>query len=198
MRNWQEHYAKGDTPWDKGRGHPLIGLLEPGLIGGRWLVPGCGFGHDADALVNAGADSVLGLDIAPTAVEKGSGLWVSNPKITIELSDFFMIDKSPHAGTFDGIWEHTCFCAIDPSMREQYVRSAVAALRPRGLLVACFYLTPWDPDEDQTQGPPFGSHLESLDELFSEFFFLEKEYLPPATFPGREGKEWLRILRRRE
>lgn len=198
MTDWNSQYLKGETPWVKGREHPQLTHLEPGIIEGKWLVPGCGMGHDARMLVELGADRVVGLDIAPLAVEAASQLWSGNPQIVIELGDLFQFESHPQAGTFDGVWEHTCFCAIPPEMRPAYVKSVASALRPGGLLLACFYLTPWDADEDQTQGPPFQSSLAELDELFNEHFFLEKEHLPVETFAGREGKEWLRFLRKRE
>ena len=38
-------------------------------------------------------------------------------------------------GAFDGVWEYTCFCAIDPARREEYVRT-VARDPPAGRLAA--------------------------------------------------------------
>jgi hypothetical protein len=78
----------------------------------------------------------------------------------------------------------------------RYAAAAAAALRPGGLLVACFYLNPWDPEEDQDQGPPFRSETADLDAFFSEKFQLEHEVVPPMSFPGREGRELVRFYRR--
>ena len=197
MTDWQKQYEIGETPWVKGRPHPHL-ITPPRLeIQGRWLVPGCGLGHDAAALMDSGADEVVGLDIAPLAVEQARSLWQDNPLITIQSGDLFNLKHGPLSGTFDGVWEHTCFCAIPPDRRNDYVRSVAAALKPFGCLLTCFYLNPWDPGEDQTQGPPFGSTLEELDTLFGLDFILEKEFPPTATFEGREGRELIRCWRKK-
>ena len=196
MTDWEKQYRIGETPWDKGRAHPQLAEFPAATFTGRWLVPGCGFGHDAAAIVGAGASSVVGMDIAPSAVDGAKVKWSDQPAINIELGDLFAMEHSSHAGQFDGVWEHTCFCAIDPSMRLKYVQSVAAALKPGGKFIACFYLTPWDEDEDQTQGPPFGTSREELDKLFGCDFMIDHEFVPQTTFPGREGKELVRILRK--
>lgn len=197
MTDWQKQYETGETPWVKGRPHPYLSSLPDGEVSGRWLVPGCGLGHDAAELLRCGADEVIGLDIAPLAVAQASLLWNSEPRLSIELGDLFKLEEGPLAGVFDGVWEHTCFCAIPPAMRKDYVRAVAAALKPGGCLLSCFYLRPWDPDEDQTQGPPFGTSEEELDNLFEERFILENQFPPLDTFPGREGRELIRKWRRK-
>lgn len=196
MTDWEFQYQQGVTPWDKQAAHPFIAHPIWTQRSGRWLVPGCGFGNDAAALAEAGAESVLGLDVAPSAIAGAQARYGANPRLAFELTDFFAIGEDLRAGGFDGIWEHTCFCAIDPEDRPRYVAAAAAALRTGGLLVACFYLNPWDADEDQDQGPPFRSEVEKLDALFAPYFTLDQELIPPHTFPGREGKELIRFLQR--
>ncbi len=95
-------------------------------------------------------------------------------------------------GAFDWIVEHTCFCAIPPKDRTAYARAAVTVLKPGGRLFAIFYLTP-----DSIEGPPFGSSREELDALFGPSFRLIEEWVPASAFPGREGRELVRILERR-
>lgn len=140
---------------------------------------------------------MTGIDIAPTAVDAANVKFSSNPMISCHLQDFFTIQDTPLAGKFDGIWEHTCFCAIPPTMRSQYVTAAAVALKPNGLLLACFYLNPWDPEEDQTQGPPFGTSLAELEHLFAKYFDFLDSKIPEFTFPGREGKEVIQLLKKR-
>jgi SAM-dependent methyltransferase len=97
-------------------------------------------------------------------------------------------------GSFDWIWEHTCFCAIDPTDRERYVAAVHRLLKPHGSLLATFFIDPGlDPDEE---GPPFGVSEAELDALFARHFVLEKQWPPRACFPGREGREHMRLLRR--
>jgi SAM-dependent methyltransferase len=195
--DWELQYQKRETPWDKQAAHPFIQEPEWTERGGSWLVPGCGYGDDLVALLDAGADRVLGMDVAPSAIAGAKLRHEARPELTFTLGDFLAMPTDERAGTFDGLWEHTCFCAIQPEVRERYVAAAAAALRPGGVLVGCFYMNPWDPDEDQTQGPPFGSEVTKLDAMFERYFVLEREIVPRATHSGREGRELVRFLRRR-
>jgi SAM-dependent methyltransferase len=202
MTDWQNCYTTGNTPWDKGAHHPGMAeayakIRTAGIeITGSVLIPGCGSGHDALPWAEAGANRVLGLDIAPGAIEKCRQR-PADSRITFELGDFFAIPGSPLAGQFDWVWEHTCFCAIPPEMRSAHAAAAQAALKPGGHLLAVFYLNPWDPEEDQTQGPPFGVTREALDSFFRGGFELVAAWTPARTYPGREAKEEYRLLRRR-
>jgi len=49
-----------------------------------------------------------------------------------------------------------------------------------------------DPGET---GPPFGILPEELAALFAEKFEAVESYTPAAAYPGREGRELLRVLR---
>lgn len=188
--DWEDNYRRGETPWDKGAPHPgLVEFLKRTPVHGRVLVPGCGAGHDARALA-ATADEVVGLDIAPSAIARAK----AQPAVggeRYQLADLFALPAS-WRGTFDVVFEHTCFCAIDPSLREKYVAAVAAALKRGGHLLAIFYLDPGlDPGES---GPPFGVTREELDGYFSPCFTLLREWKPGATYPGREGREMCRLL----
>jgi SAM-dependent methyltransferase len=200
--NWQQEYENGHTPWDKNAPAPaLIDFLqERGPLHGRVLVPGCGTGSDLVPLAEAGAGQVVGLDIAPLAVEAArkrfAGLGLTNA--SAELADLFNdCARPPLAGAFDAVWEHTCYCAIPPERRPDYVAAVAAALKPGGLLLGVFFLNPWDPDEDQDQGPPFRSTEESLDASFGGAFELPESWRPARCYPGRENREIMRLMRRR-
>src|SRR5204862_6435268 len=98
-------------------------------------------------------------------------------------------------GAFDWVWEHTCFCAIDPTQRLAYVEGVYSALKAEGHLLAIFYLDPGNDSPDE--GPPFEVSLKELDRLFGPRFALVKEWLPQRAYPGREGREWMRVLRKK-
>jgi SAM-dependent methyltransferase len=191
--DWEERYQRGETPWEKGRAHPeLLAFLRRHSMPGRVLVPGCGHGHDVRALA-ASADEVIGIDIAESAIAAAESYPVVGGERYV-LGDFFALGGKLR-GEFDWVFEHTCFCAIDPGQRSAYVSSVAAALRPGGHLLAIFYLNPGlDPGES---GPPFGVTAKELDERFSPDFELLAEWVPDETFPGREEGELCRLLRRR-
>lgn len=191
--DWEDHYRRGETPWEKGAPSPgLVDFLAENPIRGRVLVPGCGFGHDVRALAGT-ADEVIGIDLAPSAVAGARTI----PRVgaeRYELADLFALPRHLRE-TYDWVWEHTCFCAIDPSQRAAYVAAVADALRPGGHLLAIFYLDPGN--DDPNDGPPFEVSLAELDALFSPRFELLREWLPARAYPGREGREWMRLLKRR-
>ena len=101
------------------------------------------------------------------------------------------------------IWEHTCFCAIDPSRRDDYARSASEVLAPGGVLAGVFFLNPWDEGEEHMGphgpgglGPPFGASQEAIDACFSPWFERIEAWVPKTAYPGREGREWLAVYKR--
>ena len=190
--DWEERYRSADTPWEKGAPHPaLLEFLRREPVAGRGLVPGCGFGHDVRALA-ATADEVIGLDVAPSAIRGAKAHPVVGGERYVQ-GDLFVLPAAMR-GSFDWIFEHTCFCAIDPARRADYVSAVAGALRPEGRLLAIFYMNPGlDPGES---GPPFGTTPAELDELFGARFQTLREWSPPATFTGREGRELCRILGR--
>lgn len=191
---WEAAYLAGETPWDKGAAAPeLSRILERGLLRGRVLVPGCGLGHDARAIAAKAHGEVVGLDVAPTAVLRARSI-AGFGNLAFEEGDLFALPEA-WKGAFDAVWEHTCFCAIDPALRSNYVLALGSALRTGGELVGVFYLNP--SMDGRGDGPPFGVSLEELDELMGAYFELLEEWAPLNCFEGREGREWCRRYRRR-
>ena len=187
--DWESRYQTGDMPWEKGA--PSPGLVEylqthPPLAG-KILVPGCGWGHDVRA-ISRPDNEVVGFDIAPSAI-RGARSFPPVARERYVSGDLFELPPELR-GLFDWVWEHTCFCAIDPSMRERYTAAVSAALKPGGHLLAVFYL---NPDHD-TDGPPFGVTPAELDALFGGDFELLEEWQPGAAYAGREGRERMRLL----
>lgn len=199
MRDWEQCYQDGRTPWDRGDAAPplleTIARHGPDLWGaGTVLVPGCGLGHDVRALAAAGIQAV-GLDLAPTAVAKARELPAAAGE-TYEVGDF--LDPAWREGRrYTAIWEHTCFCAIDPALRSRYAEAAAGLLESGHVLVGVFYLQPLKPGEEPHEGPPFGVTVAELDETFGPWFERIDGWVPERAYDGREGREWVGIYRRR-
>lgn len=193
MNSWEQRYKGGETHWDKGEATPcLLQWLESetasGLTRGRVLVPGCGFGHDVRAWARAGFRAV-GLDIAPSAVtgaREQTPAELSNASIFME-GDFLNDDPDE---PYDFLFEHTCFCAIDPAQRDAYAAAVARWLRSGGQFLAVHYMLP--PDED---GPPFGTNREEILERFGQDFELIGDW-EPRSWGHRQGKEWMFHWRR--
>ncbi len=196
--DWNAQYETGETPWDKGApAPPLLEWLsaKDRHLTGEILVPGCGLGHDVRAIAEAHPTArVIGMDIAPVAVELARKVPGSGNESYL-LADLFALPAELR-GRFDWIFEHTCFCAIDPARRSDYVAAVADALRPGGRLLAIFYLDPWDRGETRPPdgGPPFGVTVEALDTFFAPHFRLLEEQRPTRAYPGREGRELLRVM----
>ena len=187
---WESRYQAGDMPWEKGAPSPgLVDFLaaHPDLPRGAVGVPGCGSGHDVREFAKAGFD-VSGFDIAPSAVQIGAERTIAaGLRAKFQLADFLR-DEPPQK--FDWLFEHTLFCAIQPTERDDYVRAVLRWLKPEGQYLAVNYLIP---DQD---GPPFGTTREELWRRFSPHFELVEE-LVPRSYPNRTGLELLLWWRRK-
>ena len=197
MTDWESRYQSGDMPWEKGQSAPpLKELLEkrPAVDWGSGpvLVPGCGLGHDVRALGVLGLP-VVGLDLSLTAVERARA-FLKTGEESYELGDF--LDPAWREGReFSAVWEHTCFCAIEPADRGRYAEAMADCLPVGGLLAGVFFLNPYDPGEEAC-GPPFGVTVTELEAWFHPWFERVDGWVPHGAFPGREEREWLGLFRR--
>src|SRR5262245_51490165 len=175
---WETSYQTGDMPWEKGEPSPgLVDFLDahPELPRGTVCIPGCGTGHDVRAWARAGFQA-FGFDIAPSAIRLSQERTAA-AGLTAEfaLADF-LHDAPPRL--FDWIFEHTLFCAIQPSQRDDYVGAVSRWLKPGGQYLAVNYLIP------DTEGPPFGTTRNEQWRRFSPNFKLLKEWVP-RSYPNR-------------
>ena len=193
--DWQRRYEANDTPWDKGAAAPALrAFLRGKRISGDVLVPGCGRGHEVRAVAEWPGARVVGLDLSPLAIAQARELTARSGlegDARFIIGDFLDLPAGLRE-SFDWVVEHTCFCALEPSQRTDYVPAASAALRAGGMLFAIFYI---DPDTDA--GPPFAVSRKELAGLFEPHFLLLEEWVPPESFPGRENRELVMVWRKR-
>jgi SAM-dependent methyltransferase len=192
---WQRRYEQNDTPWDKGTPAPaLVRFLQENAISGRVLVPGCGRGHEVRALGTQPNCLAVGLDLSPVAIAEATQLAAqsgSDMAASFIVGDFFRLPPEM-VGSFDWLVEHTCFCAIEPRQRTDYVLAAASALRTGGKLFGIFYLNP-----DTESEPPFAVSRAELSEFFEPHFIQLEQWVPKESFPGRENRELVMILQKR-
>ena len=122
----------------KGPAPTLLRLLET-LAETRWrvLVPGHTAGLDALAWAGAGHE-VVGADASPrllqVCAQRGRTVGMRIQVVRMDpLEPLGELD-----GEFDAIWERSCFCALEASQRECYVRAMARLLKPGGLLYGLF------------------------------------------------------------
>jgi len=192
MTDWDEMYRKGEVYWDKGAPAPALKqYLERHAVRGRALVPGCGRGHEVALAVEHGLDAT-GLDIAPTATAEAGKKY---PQLADRFVTGSLFDPPPGMrDAYDVVLEHTCMSALPPALRANYRRGIDLTLRRGGLLIGVWFVNPdLDPGNE---GPPFPFSVPELTALFAEGYEIVDDYVPEVAFTGREGREWLRVLRR--
>jgi SAM-dependent methyltransferase len=184
---WQGLYEQGRDGWETGAPHPsLVHLVETTPPPrGRVAVPGCGRGHDARFLARRGYE-VVGFDFAAAAVAEARRLARRDGvSVTFEQRDIFSLERG-YAQAFDGIWEYTCYCAIDPRRRAEYLGVMAAILKPGGWLLACFF-----PVRSWGAGPPYPVSKGEVRRLLVRHFRIEREFPPPRPVVRRAGQEWM-------
>jgi SAM-dependent methyltransferase len=190
---WAHRYEAADTPWDLAGPAPWLikWLGEVGERTGRVVVPGCGRGHDALALAQAGFE-VVGMDFAAPAIARaqasGSEVGVS---VQWVQADWLRLPEAWHA-QFDWVFEHTCLCAIAPRDRGAYVESAWRALRPGGHIVGILFT------HQRGGGPPFGMSPQDAKRLFESHFDVMSIEPIGCSVAARQREEHALIARRRD
>jgi SAM-dependent methyltransferase len=184
---WEDLYARGADGWEMGRpAPPLVDFIEATPPRrGRVAVPGCGRGHDARFLARHGYD-VTGFDFSPAVVAAAQTLARAEKlAVTFEQRDIFGLPAdSTHA--FDGAWEYTCYCAIDPRRRDEYVETLARIIRPGGWLLACFF-----PLRTVAAGPPFPVARAEITRRLARHFRIARAFAPVRSARGRQGREWV-------
>ena len=178
---WNERYHNNEIGWDIGHiSTPLkeyFDQLENKNL--KILIPGCGNAYEAEYLIQLGFKNVYLIDWAQKALDE---FQKSNPKFpanNLICRDFF-----EHKGIYDLIIEQTFFCAINPSLREDYVVKMKNLLTKSGKLVGLLFN-----DTLYSKRPPFGGKKSEYLELFSKHFqqvSMEKAYNSISPRKGRE------------
>jgi SAM-dependent methyltransferase len=191
-QTWEQRYQDQQTGWDLGQpAPPFVELLKqqnspkPGSI----AVLGSGYGHDAILFAQNGFE-VIGFDYAPTAIAKATELGKGWP-VQFKLRNIFELIPE-FSGTFDYVLEHTCFCAIDPKLRKQYVEIVANILQPEGELIALFWA------HQRQGGPPYGSNVKELQQLFEKQFDIISFEKSNNSVSSRQNEEYLvRMIKKR-
>lgn len=157
---------------------------------GRALDCAAGAGALAVGLAQRGFD-VTATDASAGMVDRTRALAAAEGvDLVVEARDVFTLPRD-HAGAFDGVWEYTCFCAIDPARRDEYARVLHAILRPGGILLACFF-----PLREGGDGPPFPVSRGDIERALAGRFTVLEAGPPPRSAERRRGLEWLVRARR--
>jgi SAM-dependent methyltransferase len=184
---WEGRYQADTARWDLGQAAPpLVSLLQSAQAPapGTLIALGIGRGHDA-LLFAAQGFEVTGVDFAPSAIAATAAA-ATQRQLPIHLleSDIFTL-PADYAGQFDYVMEHTCFCAIAPVRRPEYVQVVRSLLRPGGEFIGLFWA------HDMAGGPPYGSTPEEIRQLFAADFQVESLEKVTNSIPQRANAEYL-------
>jgi SAM-dependent methyltransferase len=190
---WEADYLHGGDGWDLGAPTPVFRnlLASRQLSPGRMLVVCAGRGHDAREFARHGYQ-VTAVDFSPFAAREMSRLTDPETPIDILQQDLFTLPNKLD-GQFDYVLEYTCYCAIDPKRRTEFVNLISRLLKPGGLYISLAY-----PLTQKQGGPPFAVTVSELVRLFQErgFKLIEREQ-PSDSVPRRRGAEELLMFRKK-
>lgn len=194
---WDQRFAEGDTPWDRGAANPQLGiwLASGALKPCRILVPGCGSGYEAAVLAQAGFD-VTALDYSPEAIARTRrNMEAAGLKANLVEADALAWQPGK---PFDAIYEQTCLCALYPDQWRAYADQLHRWLVPGGKLMALFvqFARPGAAD-GEIQGPPYHCDINAMRALFPDPLWAWPKPPYPRTTHPRGLAELAAILERR-
>lgn len=181
---WSKIYHEEPNPgWNLGEPAEALKDMLPRLkiSRSRVLVLGCGEGHDAAFFAQAG-HLVTAVDISPAAIERARKLYGHLENLTLVQADLFKLPRD-FDQAFDIVFEHTCYCAINPEKRQDLVKVWNRVLVSGGHLMGVFFTF------EKRQGPPYGGSEWELRQR------VKSSYQPifwgrwQKSIPRRQGKE---------
>ena len=178
---WEERYLKGEDKWNVGEiSTPIkeyVDQITDKKI--KILIPGAGNGYEFEYLIKNGFKNSFVVDYAATPLENIKKRIPNLNENQIINSDFFELE-----GKYDLIIEQTFFCALNPELREDYVRKMKSILNPKGKIAGLLFQFPLT-----AEGPPFGGSNEEYIALFQKDFniiTMETAYNSIATRKNKE------------
>jgi SAM-dependent methyltransferase len=195
---WDASYHDGPAPWDVGRPQPaVVRLAARGAFGPTVLDAGCGTGDNALHIAALGS-SVLGVDVAPTALAiargKAADRKAAAPAIEVEFVEADGLRLDALGRRFATVLDCGLFHAFDGEERPVYMASLAAVTEPGGALhVVCF----------SDEGADAGPHPVSRGELEAAFrpgtgwevVAIEAERVE-TRFHDHGARAWLATARR--
>lgn len=186
---WEERYQKGEDKWNVGEiSTPIkeyIDQLKDKNI--KVLIPGAGNGYEFEYLIKNGFKNSVVVDYATTPLENIKKRVPDLNENQVINSDFFELE-----GNFDLIIEQTFFCALNPELREDYVRKMKSLLNSKGKIAGLLFEFPLT-----AEGPPFGGSKEEYISLFQKDFNIVTMEMAYNSIAPRKNKELFVIFEKK-
>jgi SAM-dependent methyltransferase len=180
---WTQIYQTENPGWELNQAAPALVEFVPKLKlpKSRVLVLGCGSGNDAALFAQAG-HIVTAIDISEEAIQRAKTKYENLKNIKWIQADVFHLD-STYNQAFDIVVEHTCYCAIDPSRRNELIKIWNRVLVHGGFLMGIFFVM------ERRNGPPFGGTEWELRERLKKYFQFSYWNRYRNSIQNRNGKE---------
>jgi hypothetical protein len=161
---WSHRYLSKEMPWDLNGAHPSLPKIAAAvkLQRSRILVLGCGRAHDAAWFARAG-HIVTAIDYSHDAIKEAKELYGDVTDLTLLQGDAFHL-PAKFEKSFDVVFDHTMYCAIDPLKRNDLVKTWRKVLIDDGHLIAIMFCS------EKQKGPPYGGSEWELRSRFSKVF----------------------------
>ena len=180
---WTNIYQTEVPGWELEAPSPALvySLPQLKLIKLRVLVLGCGTGNDAAFFAESG-HIVTAVDFSAEAVARAKKKYGHISNLTFVEHDVFNLPDEWRE-SFDLVFEHTCFCAISPTRRNELVNVWRRVLVPSGYVLGIFFVMP------KSIGPPFGGSEWELEQRLKKHFRFLYWTRTHDSIPERLGKE---------
>lgn len=178
---WDNRYKQNDIGWDIGYVSTPLKAYFDQLTNKdlKILIPGGGNSYEAEYLYRSGFKNTNVVDLSETALSNLKSRVPEFPDKNLIHKNFFDLETK-----YDLIIEQTFFCAIDPSLRSNYVAKTHDLLLEKGKLVGLLFNIPLNKDH-----PPFGGSKEEYRSLFDPYFDLEVLDISYNSIPERSSNE---------
>jgi SAM-dependent methyltransferase len=189
---WEDLYISGDVNWDLGEATPIFESISKDISPGKICIVGCGKGHDAVMFAKKTYE-VTAIDFAPSAISYLKQL-AADAKVDIHAinTDIFNLSND-YFNQFNYVIEQTCFCAINPNMRNNYEELVSNLLVKDGLLIGLWF--PLDKNVSEG-GPPWATSVKEVKNLFSNRWAIEREEFSSLSIKPRKDREKLIVFRK--
>lgn len=178
---WTERYDAGKDGWDLGCISPPIKEYIDQLTNKdiKILIPGAGNSHEAEYIHNQGFTNLYVCDISNVPLDNLKERVTTFPIDNLIHGNFFEIQDK-----FDLVLEQTFFCALNPSLRQDYIEQMSKIIKPNGKLIGLLFSIEFD-----REGPPFGGVINNYKAMFSKKFDIR--VITPCTnsIESRMGSE---------
>jgi len=178
---WTERYDTGKDGWDIGYISTPIKEYIDQLTNKdiKILIPGAGNSHEAEYIHNQGFTNLYVCDLSNAPLDNLKKRVPTFPINHLIHGNFFEIQDQ-----FDLVLEQTFFCALNPSLREDYIEQMSKIIKPTGNLAGLLFGKEFD-----REGPPFGGDIDDYKILFSKKFDIR--VMAPCTnsIESRIGSE---------